>query len=62
VDQGTFEIGKRAANLLLDRIDSKRSLRPRKVLIVPKLVVRQSTRRSKSDAAADAENTPSRRT
>lgn len=49
VDQGTHEIGKRAANLLLERIASKRSLRPRKVLIVPKLVVRQSTRRSPSD-------------
>ena len=46
VDQGTSEIGKRAADLLLERIESKRALRPRKVLIVPKLVVRQSTRRS----------------
>ena len=48
VDQGTSEIGKRAANLLLERIASKRSLRPRKVLIVPKLVIRQSTRRPNS--------------
>lgn len=46
VDQGTFEIGQRAANLLLESIASKRSLRPRKVLIVPKLVMRQSTKRS----------------
>jgi LacI family transcriptional regulator len=43
VDQGTFEIGKRAANLLLERISSKRKLRPKKILIEPKLVVRQST-------------------
>jgi LacI family transcriptional regulator len=48
VDQGTSEIGKRAANLLLERIASKRSLRPRSVLIVPKLVVRHSTRRPTS--------------
>ncbi|HMH05358.1 MAG TPA: substrate-binding domain-containing protein, partial [Terriglobales bacterium] len=43
VDQGTFEIGKRAADLLLERIDSKRKLRPKKILIEPKLVIRQST-------------------
>jgi len=56
VDQGTSEIGKRAANLLLERIASKRPLRPRKVLIVPRLVVRQSTRRGpgREDAAAAA--------
>ena len=46
VDQGTFEIGKRAANLLLERIGSKRVLRPKKVLIEPRLVTRQSTARS----------------
>ncbi len=45
VDQGTCEIGQRAANLLLERIASKGSLRPRRVLIVPKLVIRQSTKR-----------------
>jgi len=42
---GNLRIGKRAANLLLERIASKRPLQPRKVLIVPRLVVRQSTRR-----------------
>jgi LacI family transcriptional regulator len=52
VDQGTSEIGKRAANLLLERIASKRALRPRKVLIVPKLVMRQSTRRPNAAAVA----------
>ena len=54
VDQGTSEIGKRAANLLLERIASKRPVRPRKILIVPKLVVRQSTRRSSSGTGASA--------
>ena len=43
VDQGTFEIGKRAANLLLDAIASKRRLRPQKILIEPRLVIREST-------------------
>jgi LacI family transcriptional regulator len=56
VDQGTCEIGKRAANLLLERIASKRPLRPHKILIVPKLVVRQSTKRSKSGQEAAAVN------
>ena len=54
VDQGTSEIGKRAANLLLERIAAKRPLRPRKVLIVPKLVVRRSTSRSSSGCDVDA--------
>jgi LacI family transcriptional regulator len=43
VDQATREIGKRAAGLLLQRIASKRKLRPKKILIEPKLVVRRST-------------------
>jgi LacI family transcriptional regulator len=43
VDQGTSEIGKRAADLLLERIGCKRKLRPQKVLIEPRLVIRQST-------------------
>ena len=60
VDQGTSEIGKRAAKLLLERIASKRFLRPRKVLIVPRLVVRQSTRRGSGREDA-AEATPSER-
>jgi len=49
VDQGTFEIGKRAADLLLERIGSKRVLRPKKVLIEPRLVARQSTARSSAE-------------
>jgi LacI family transcriptional regulator len=46
VDQGTSEIGKRAADLLIERIASKRKLQPKKVLIEPKLVIRRSTTRS----------------
>lgn len=45
VDQGTSEIGKRAAELLLERIGAKRALRPKRVMIAPKLVVRQSSGR-----------------
>jgi LacI family transcriptional regulator len=45
VDQGTRQIGSRAAELLLEQIGSKRALRPKRILIKPKLVVRQSTRR-----------------
>ena len=45
VDQGTRQIGSRAAELLLEQIGSKRAIRPKKVLIEPKLVIRQSTRR-----------------
>jgi len=45
VDQGTRTIGALAAELLLERIASKRSLRPKKILIPPKLVERESTRR-----------------
>jgi LacI family transcriptional regulator len=52
VDQGTSEIGKRAADLLLERIGSKRRLQPRKVLIEPRLVIRQSTQRAGSGLKA----------
>jgi LacI family transcriptional regulator len=45
IDQGTRQIGSRAAELLMEQIASKRALRPKKVLIEPKLVARQSTRR-----------------
>lgn len=46
VDQGTREIGTRAAELLLEQIGSKRAIRPKKVLIDPRLVIRQSTQRN----------------
>lgn len=48
VDQGTCQIGARAAELLMERIGLKRptrSTRPKKILILPKLIERQSTRR-----------------
>jgi len=45
VDQGTCEMGARAAELLMDRILLKRSARPQKILISPKLVERESTQR-----------------
>jgi len=46
IDQGTREIGRQAAELLLDAIGSKRTLPPKRVLILPELVIRQSTQRS----------------
>jgi LacI family transcriptional regulator len=45
VDQGTCQMGARAAELLLERIGLKRSLRPKKIVISPMLVERESTRR-----------------
>jgi LacI family transcriptional regulator len=45
VDQGTCRIGVLAAELLVERIGSKHSLRPKKILIPPQLVERESTRR-----------------
>jgi LacI family transcriptional regulator len=45
VDQGTCQIGARAAEILMERILLKRSARPKKILISPKLVERESTRR-----------------
>jgi LacI family transcriptional regulator len=45
IDQGTCRMGVRAAELLIEGIASKGSRRPRKVLIPPKLVERESTRR-----------------
>jgi LacI family transcriptional regulator len=45
VDQGTCRMGVLAAELLLERIAPKHSIRPRKILIPPTLVERASTRR-----------------
>jgi LacI family transcriptional regulator len=45
VDQGTCQIGARAAELLLERITLKGPARPKRILIPPKLVERESTRR-----------------
>lgn len=48
VDQGTCTIGVRAAELLIARIASKRSVPTERILIPPRLVERESTRRSHS--------------
>jgi LacI family transcriptional regulator len=45
IDQATCRIGVLAAELLLERIASKRSMPPVRILIPPKLVERESTRR-----------------
>jgi LacI family transcriptional regulator len=45
IDQGTCRIGVLAAELLIARIGSKSSMRPQKILIPPRLVERESTRR-----------------
>lgn len=52
IDQGTCQMGVRAAELLIEqiaskreRIASKRSPQPKKILLPPKLVERESTRR-----------------
>jgi LacI family transcriptional regulator len=48
IDQGVDQIGLRAAKLLIEQMGSKRVLPPQRVLIAPKLVMRESTRRSRS--------------
>jgi LacI family transcriptional regulator len=45
VDQGTCRIGALAAELIVARIASKRSMPPKTILIPPRLVERESTRR-----------------
>jgi LacI family transcriptional regulator len=52
VDQGTSQIGTQAAELLMQQITSKRPVPAKNVLIVPKLVVRQSTERLVSSLSA----------
>jgi LacI family transcriptional regulator len=52
VDQGTSQIGTQAAELLMQQITSKRPVPTKNVLIVPKLVVRQSTERLGSSLSA----------
>jgi LacI family transcriptional regulator len=44
IDQSSRRIGMVAANLLMERMGAKRSLRPKAVLIPPQLVQRESTR------------------
>jgi len=43
VDQGSYRLGEEAARLALANIHAKKALRPKSVLLTPKLVVRQST-------------------
>ncbi|MGB6977812.1 MAG: substrate-binding domain-containing protein, partial [Candidatus Acidiferrales bacterium] len=57
VDQGTRKIGKTAAEILLRQISSKRTLAPTRILIKPKLVVRQSTLRAAPQPAKLASKT-----
>jgi LacI family transcriptional regulator len=45
IDQGTVLIGTQASEILMQQITSKRALRPRTVLIAPKIVIRKSTER-----------------
>ena len=45
VNQGSFEMGERAATLLLESIESKTPPRPRRILFSPRLVVRESSLR-----------------
>jgi LacI family transcriptional regulator len=45
IDQSTCEMGRRAAELLLERIGQKRALKPKKILIPPKLIERKSSKR-----------------
>jgi len=50
IDQSPCRIGELASELLLARIDSKRKLQPKKIMIAPKLVERQSTQRMNATA------------
>lgn len=45
IDQSASQTGKRAAELLLDKMNSRRVSRARKILLSPKLVIRKSTHR-----------------
>src|SRR5450755_35263 len=45
VDQGTVQIGTQASELLMQQISSKRALRPKTILIAPRVVIRKSTDR-----------------
>jgi LacI family transcriptional regulator len=46
VDQQSVAIGQRAARLAISLVESKGKIRPKTILLEPKLVVRDSTRRS----------------
>src|SRR5262249_54105167 len=44
VDQSSTAIGERAAEVLSEAMDSKKALKPKKILIPPRLLVRDSSR------------------
>jgi LacI family transcriptional regulator len=46
VDQSTAQMGQQAAHLLLDSIAAKKPLKPRQIVIPPRLIVRASSQRS----------------
>jgi LacI family transcriptional regulator len=46
IDQGTKEIGRQAAELLIQQINGESAFRPKRLLIEPRLVVRESSNRS----------------
>src|SRR5260370_38919167 len=48
IDQETRQIGRRTAELLLEQIASKNTMRPKNIRIAPKLVVRKSSQRLKT--------------
>jgi LacI family transcriptional regulator len=57
IDQEPDEIGRASSKLLLDQIESKKSLRPRKIIVPHRLVVRESTeRRPARDTSPDSQN------
>jgi LacI family transcriptional regulator, galactose operon repressor len=58
VDQGTCRIGTQAAELLLERIGSKRPLKPVRILIPPRLVERESTHRRFYEGDSDNGSRP----
>jgi len=45
VDQGTVQVGTQASEILMQQISSKRALRPKTILIKPRVVIRKSTAR-----------------
>ena len=51
IDQQSATIGERAAGLALSLVESKRTAKPETILLEPKLVVRDSTRRAGAVAA-----------
>ena len=51
IDQEPDEIGRAAGKLLLDQIESKKGLRPKRIIVPHRLVVRESTERRPARAA-----------